>query len=101
MATRAALRASLSLSPFAWAATAMLTASRLTSQSKEPGSVSSKSFMSNIRVRSAEANIPKLARCASPHSWTSRPLRGTLLRSDAMTAAAPRRNAKGLSAIRA
>ena len=55
----------------------MLTASRLTSHSHGPGSVSSKSLTSNIKRRSGEANTPKFDRCASPQHCTcqSRPWR--------------------------
>ncbi len=50
-------------------ATTRLAARRLRSNSNGPWRVSSKSLMSNRRSRSGEANRPKLARCASPHSW--------------------------------
>ena len=56
--------------PLSWAAMSMLTASRLTSHSHGPGSVSSKSLMSNTSLRSGEANTPKFDRCASPQHWT-------------------------------
>ena len=55
------------------AATIMLAASRLTSHSHGPGSVSSKSLTSNTRFRSGEANAPKFERCASPQHCTVRP----------------------------
>ena len=67
-----------------------LAAIRFTSYSNGPGSVSSKSFTSNSKIRSGEANRPKLDRCASPHSWTSSPATGVSFRSAAMTVAAPR-----------
>ena len=50
-------------------ATAMLAASRFTSHSNGPGSVSSKSLMLKTRRRSGDAKIPKFERCASPQSW--------------------------------
>ena len=53
-----------------------LAASRFTSHSNGPGSVSSKSLRSKTRVRSGEANPPKLARWASPQSCTFSPARG-------------------------
>ena len=55
-----------------------------------PGSVSSKSLMSNTKRRSGEAYAPKLDRCASPHSWVCRPGVRVVWRSAAMTSAAPR-----------
>ena len=48
------------LKPLARPAMTMLAASRLTSHSQGPGSVSSKSLASNTRRRSGEANRPKL-----------------------------------------
>ena len=54
----------------------MLTASRLTSHSHGPGSVSSKSLTSNTSRRSGEANTPKFDRCASPQHCTFSPDRG-------------------------
>ena len=53
-----------------------LAASRFTSYSNGPGSVSSKSLRSNSSVRSGEAKTPKFDRWASPHSCTSRPAVG-------------------------
>ena len=50
--------------------TSKLAASRFTSHSHGPGSVSSKSLMSNSSCRSGEPNTPKFDRCASPHSCT-------------------------------
>ena len=67
-----------------------LAASRFTSYSKGPGSVSSKSLMSKTSDRSGEAKTPKLDRCASPHSYTARPAVGVRHRSSAMILAAPR-----------
>ena len=72
------------------AATTRLAASRWTSHSNGPGSVSSKSRRSKARFRSGVAHSPKLRTWASPHSWTSSPLWGREPRSAAMTAAAPR-----------
>ena len=54
----------------------MLVASRLTSHSQGPGTVSSKSLMSKTRCRSGEANAPKFDRWASPQSCTFSPDRG-------------------------
>ena len=82
--------ASAALNPLFRAAMVKLAAMRFTSYSKGPGSVSSKSFRSNNRVRSGEANPPKFERCASPQSWTSRPAVGESRRSEAMILAAPR-----------
>ena len=65
-------------------ATSKLAASRLTSHSHGPGSVSSKSFMSNTSRRSGAEKMPKLTRCASPHAWTLMPVLGVVARSDAM-----------------
>ena len=59
------------------AAISKLVASRFTSHSNGPGFVSSKSFMSNTSVRSGDANPPKLARWASPQSWTFSLVLGT------------------------
>ena len=72
------------------AAISKLAAIRFTSYSNGPGSVSSKSFTSNSKTRPGEANAPKFDRCASPHSWASRPATGVPARSAAMTLAAPR-----------
>ena len=71
-------------------ATVRLAASRFTSYSKGPGSVSSKSLMSKTRRLSGDPYTPKFDRWASPHSWTVRPAVGVPSRSAAMTAAAPR-----------
>ena len=67
-----------------------LAAIRFTSYSKGPGRVSSKSFRSNTSVRSGDPYTPKFERCASPHSWASRPAVGVSFRSSAMILAAPR-----------
>ena len=77
-----------------------LVASRLTSHSHGPGSVSSKSLMSKTRLRSGEAKAPKLARWASPHACTVSPDRGVRARSLAIGSAAPRKNANAEEAIR-
>src|SRR6266702_2030733 len=77
--------------PLSLAAISRLAASRLTSHSHGPGSVSSKSLMSNTRRRSAEPNRPKLPRCASPHAWTPSPVTGVADRSRAIGSAAPRK----------
>ena len=87
---RVDVRASAGVNPLLRAAMTTLAASRLTSHSHGPGSVSSKSFESNTSVRSGEANRPKLDRWASPHAWTMMSLRGVVDRSSAMTAGAPR-----------
>ncbi len=81
---------SAEVKPLLRAAMVKLAAMRFTSYSKGPGSVSSKSFRSNNKVRSGDANPPKFDRSASPHSWTSRPAVGVSLRSVAMILAAPR-----------
>ena len=81
---------SLTGKPLLRAAISMLTARRLTSHSHGPGSVSSKSLMSNISRRSGEAKTPKFDRCASPQHCTVRPERGVDARSLAMISAAPR-----------
>ena len=64
--------------------------SRFRSHSHGPGLVSSKSLMSKIRLRSGDANPPKLARWASPQACTTRPESGVFDRSEAMISAAPR-----------
>ena len=74
-----AARASALLKPLLRAAIVKLAAMRFTSYSNGPGSVSSKSLRSNSSVRSGDANAPKLERCASPQSWTSRPATGVSL----------------------
>ncbi len=82
------------------AAISTLVASRLTSHSHGPGSVSSKSSTSKTRLRSGEANSPKLARWASPQACTISPVRGVRARSPAISSAAPRKNANAEVAIR-
>ena len=77
-----------------------LAASRFTSHSHGPGSVSSKSLMSNINFRSGDAKTPKFDRWASPQSWTVIPARGVGARSAAMISAAPRKNVNGETSIR-
>ena len=77
-----------------------LAASRLTSHSQGPTSVSSKSFRSKTRRRSGLAYTPKLARWASPQSWTVMLVLGVGARSPAITAAEPRRKAKGEASMR-
>ena len=81
---------SLTANPLSRAAMTTLAARRLTSHSHGPGSVSSKSLMSNTSRRSGEANKPKLERCASPQHCAIRPERGVAAKSLAMTSAAPR-----------
>jgi hypothetical protein len=81
---------SLARKPLSRAAICMLTASRLTSHSHGPGSVSSKSLTSNTSARSGEANTPKFDRCESPQHCTVSPDRGVAARSWAMIIAAPR-----------
>ena len=87
---RTTLRRALAENPFARPATARLAASRLTSHSNGPGSVSSKSLTSNTSRRPGDANAPKLARCASPHNCTRSPDAGVVARSAAIGSAAPR-----------
>ena len=72
------------------AAISKLVTRRLTSHSKGPWLVSSKSLMSNCNARSGDANPPKLARWASPHACTRSPLSGCDPRSAAISTAAPR-----------
>ena len=67
-----------------------LAASRFTSHSHGPGSVSSKSLMSNTIRRSGDANTPKFDRCASPQHCTRSPEVGVVERSCVITLAAPR-----------
>ena len=85
-----AARMSALVKPLLRAAMVKLAAMRLTSYSNGPGRVSSKSFRSNSRARSGEANTPKFDRWASPHSCTSRPAVGVSFKSVAMILAAPR-----------
>jgi hypothetical protein len=61
-------RQTASSKPRSRPATATLAASRFTSHSNGPGSVSSKSLMLKTSLRSGAAKMPKLERCASPHS---------------------------------
>ena len=84
------LARSLSENPRLRPAMARLAVRRLTSHSHGPGRVSSKSFRSKTRVRSADAKTPKLLRCASPQACTVRPESAVVDRSDAMIRAAPR-----------
>ena len=89
-------RAGLSPSPAASDATAKLAASRLRSAVKSTsGSVSSKSLMSNSALPSGERKAPKFIKWQSPQACTFMPGLGWRARSMAMTAAAPRRKAKG------
>ena len=69
---------------------AKLVASRFTSHSHGPGSVSSKSLMENTSLRSGDSYPPKLATCASPQHWTTMPEVGVEARSAAMIAAPAR-----------
>jgi len=74
---------------------------RLRSHSKGPWIVSSKSVTSNTRRRSGVAKVSMLWTWASPHSWVMSPVVGVVARSAAITAAEPRRKAKGEVAMRA
>jgi hypothetical protein len=65
-------------------ANAKLAATRFTSYSNGSGSVSSKSFTSNSRTRSGEADSPEFDSCASPRNWASGPATGVSARSAAM-----------------
>jgi hypothetical protein len=87
---RAAVRMPLASKPLSRAATTTLAARRFTSQSKEAGSVSSKSFTSKTSRRSRAAYMPKLSRCASPQHCTRMSVVGRCARSHAIGAAAPR-----------
>ena len=82
------------------AATTRLAASRLTSHSQGPGSVSSKSLQSKTSWRSGEPKTPKFERWASPQIWAVSPERGVVERSDAMTSAAPRKKVNGETSMR-
>ena len=93
-------RRSFARYPLSRPATARLAASRLTSHSNGPGSVSSKSLTSKTSRRSGEANAPKLDRCASPHNCTRNPDVGVAARSAAIGSAAPRKNVNGDTSIR-
>jgi hypothetical protein len=83
-------RASAGVKPLLRAAIVKLAAIRFRSYSNGPGRVSSKSFRPNMSCRSGEAKPPKLDRCASPQSCTTRPAIGVAARSVAITFAAPR-----------
>ena len=87
---RVAARRSLWRNAFPRAAISMLATRRFRSHSQGPAAVSSKSFTSKSRCRSGDPNRPKFDRCASPQSWTSKPLRGVSTRSSAIVSAAPR-----------
>jgi hypothetical protein len=76
--------------PFSRPATSRLAASRLTSYSHGPGSVSSKSLMSKTSRRSGEPKTPKLDRCASPQACTVSPDTAVVDKSAAITSADPR-----------
>ena len=60
--------------------------SRLTSHSHGAGSVSSKSLMSKMMLRSGVAKPPKFSRWQSPHACTLMPVLGVRARSAAITA---------------
>jgi hypothetical protein len=97
----AAARARLFEKPAARVATATLAANRLRSTVKSmPGRVSSKSFMSKRMLSSGVANAPKFIKWQSPQACTTTPGDGWCFRSSPITAAAPRKNAKGLASIR-
>ena len=89
-AVKTADRRTRSSKPRSLPAISKLAASRLTSHSNGPGSVSSKSLRSKTRSRDGEAKPPKLERWASPQSCALRPARGVPARSCAMRLAAPR-----------
>jgi hypothetical protein len=93
-------RRSLPENPLSRPATSRLAASRLTSHSHGPGRVSSKSFTSKTRRRSAEPKMPKFDRCASPHACTASPDTGC--RPGRRPSAAPHRgrNVNGDTIIR-
>ena len=95
-----AARRAASSKPRSLAATAKLAASRFTSHSNGPGSVSSKSLRLNTSLRSGAAKMPKFVRCASPHSWACSPVRGPAARSAAIRYAPPRKNANGDTSMR-
>jgi hypothetical protein len=79
---------------------AMLATSRLTSHSQGPGSVSSKSLTSKTRFLSGDAYRPKFETCASPHNCAVSPVSGADAKSEAISRAAPRKNAKRDGSIR-
>ncbi len=93
-------RRSAGAKPRSRPAISKLAASRFTSHSHGPGSVSSKSLMSNISWRSGEPNTPKLDRWASPQHCTVMPESGVAARSDAMIRAAPRKKVNGETSMR-
>ncbi|MNF99138.1 hypothetical protein D3C84_820250 [compost metagenome] len=82
------------------AATTKLIARRFTSHSQGAGSVSSKSLMSKIRLRSGVANKPKFNRWQSPQACTSIPEVGVVARSYAIKPAEPRKKVNGLRNMR-
>ena len=82
-------------------ATAALAASRFRSHSQGAGNTSSKSLMAKISSRSAEPKTPKLETCMSPQAFTKIPLTGAGAISAVITAAEPRRKAKGEASMRA
>ena len=82
-------------------ATTTLAARRFRSTVKStPGSVSSKSLTSNRILSSGVTNAPKFMRWLSPPACTGNPTIGWPARSVAITAAAPRKKANGLTVIR-
>jgi hypothetical protein len=97
----ATARARLVEKAAARAATATLAANLLRSAVKStPGSVSSKSFISNRMLSSGVANAPKFIRWQSPQACTATPGAGWCFRSSPITAAAPRKKANGLASMR-
>jgi hypothetical protein len=78
----------------------MLAASRFTSHSNGPGQVSSKSLQSKTRRRSGAEKTPKFERWASPQSCAVSVVVGVCARSAAITAAEPRKKAKGEASMR-
>jgi hypothetical protein len=53
-----------------------------------------------MRLRSGDANAPKFMMWQSPHACTRNSVAGVPAKSNAISAAAPRRNAKGDCRIR-
>jgi hypothetical protein len=98
-ASRTLLR-SLAENPLSRPAMAKLAASRFTSHSHGPGSVSSKSLSPNSMRRSGVPKTPKFIRWASPHTCVVMPERGVPARSDAMMSAAPRKKVNADTSIR-
>ena len=88
------------LAPASRPARMRLAAMRLTSHSKGPRMVSSKSLMSKTRRPSGAAKAPRLRTWASPQSWVWMPVLGPRERSQAMTGTAPRKKPKGDAAMR-